>query len=36
MRNTQIEADGANARKNEDADVRVGAEFVNDFRSLVK
>jgi hypothetical protein len=36
MRNTQIEADGANTRKDEDTDLRVGTEFVNDFGSLVK
>lgn len=36
MRNTQIETDSANTRKNEDADFRVGTEFVNNFGSLVK
>jgi len=36
MRNTQIEADSADTRKNEDTDFRVGTELVNDFGSLVK
>jgi hypothetical protein len=36
MGNTQIEADSADTRKNEDADCRVGTELVDNFRSLVK
>jgi hypothetical protein len=36
MGNTQIEANSADTRKNEDTDFRVGTELVDNFRSLVK
>jgi len=36
MRDSQIEADSANTRKNEDTNLRVGTELVNDFGSLAK
>jgi hypothetical protein len=36
MRDSQIEADSANTRKNKDTNARVITELVNNFGSLVK
>lgn len=36
MRNTQVEADSAHTRKNEDTNFRVGTESAHDFGALLK